>query len=46
VSTLLTLFVVPCMYVLMHALTARLRALVLGPSSAMRGPMPQPVAGD
>ncbi len=46
VSTLLTLFVVPCMYVLMHALTDRLRALVLGSSSALRGPMPQPVAGD
>lgn len=44
-STLLTLFVVPCLYVLLHAFTARLRALVLGPSPMGRG-APQPVAGD
>ncbi len=44
-STLLTLFVVPCLYVLLHAFTSRLRALVLGPTPIGRG-APQPVAGD
>jgi hydrophobe/amphiphile efflux-1 (HAE1) family protein len=44
-STLLTLFVVPCLYVLMHALTTKLRSFVLG-SGDVRGPLPQPVAGD
>jgi multidrug efflux pump subunit AcrB len=44
-STLLTLFVVPCLYVLMHAFTSKLRSFVLG-SGDVRGAMPQPVAGD
>ncbi len=44
-STLLTLFVVPCLYVLMHAFTAKLRSFVLG-SGDVRSAMPQPVAGD
>jgi hydrophobe/amphiphile efflux-1 (HAE1) family protein len=46
-STLLTLFVVPCLYVLMHALTDTLRRLVIGPSKGtLGGVSPQPVAGD
>jgi multidrug efflux pump subunit AcrB len=47
VSTLLTLFVVPCLYVIMHALTDALRRFVLGPGDGPLGaPTPQPVAGD
>jgi hypothetical protein len=47
VSTLLTLFVVPCLYVVMHAITDALRRFVLGPSDrSLGGVTPQPVAGD
>ena len=46
VSTLLTLFVVPCLYVLLHALTAKLRSFVLGSPEPGRSSSPQPVAGD
>lgn len=46
VSTLLTLFVVPCMYVLLHALSDWLRALLLGRSTPLSHSTPQPVAGD
>jgi hydrophobe/amphiphile efflux-1 (HAE1) family protein len=47
ISTLLTLFVVPCLYVIMHAITDALRRFVLGPSDgALGAPTPQPVAGD
>jgi hydrophobe/amphiphile efflux-1 (HAE1) family protein len=47
VSTLLTLFVVPCLYVIMHAITEALRRFVLGPGNgAIGAPTPQPVAGD
>ncbi len=46
VSTLLTLFVVPCLYVLLHALTAKLRGFVLGSPESGRTSSPQPVAGD
>lgn len=47
VSTLLTLFVVPCLYVVMHAVTDALRRFVLGPSDrSLGGATPQPVAGD
>jgi hydrophobe/amphiphile efflux-1 (HAE1) family protein len=46
VSTLLTLFVVPCLYVLLHALRDRLRSFVIGTPGASRGATPQPVAGD
>ncbi len=44
VSTLLTLFVVPCLHVMLHTMVSRLRVFVLGPAD--RGGVPQPVAGD
>lgn len=46
-STLLTLFVVPCLYVVMHTAVNALRRFVLGPDGGSLGsPSPQPVAGD
>jgi hydrophobe/amphiphile efflux-1 (HAE1) family protein len=46
-STLLTLFVVPCLYVVIHTAVNALRRFVLGPDGGSLGtPSPQPVAGD
>jgi hydrophobe/amphiphile efflux-1 (HAE1) family protein len=46
-STLLTLFVVPCLYVVIHTAVDALRRFVLGPAEGAAGaPLPQPVAGD
>jgi hydrophobe/amphiphile efflux-1 (HAE1) family protein len=46
-STLLTLFVVPCLYVILHTFVNALRTFVLGPSDrGLGGASPQPVAGD
>jgi hydrophobe/amphiphile efflux-1 (HAE1) family protein len=46
-STLLTLFVVPCLYVVLHSGVNALRTFVLGPSDrGLGGATPQPVAGD
>ncbi len=46
-STLLTLFVVPCLYVVLHTAVNALRTFVLGPSDrGLGGATPQPVAGD
>lgn len=46
-STLLTLFVVPCLYVVLHTAVNALRTFVLGPSDrGLGGASPQPIAGD
>lgn len=46
-STLLTLFVVPCLYVVLHTGVNALRTFVLGPTDrALNGASPHPVAGD
>jgi len=45
-STLLTLFVVPCLYVILHTAVNALRTFVLGPPDRGLGSVPQPVAGD
>ena len=48
VSTLLTLFVVPCLYVILHtfAASAARRSCWASGAGGVRAPMPQPVAGD
>lgn len=46
VSTLLTLFVVPCLYVLLHTFAATLRTFLLGSPDALAAHSPQPMAGD
>ncbi|MCU0615522.1 MAG: efflux RND transporter permease subunit [Gemmatimonadaceae bacterium] len=46
-STLLTLFVVPCLYVVIHTAVNALRRVVIGPDGGSLGSTaPQPVAGD
>jgi multidrug efflux pump subunit AcrB len=45
-STLLTLFVVPCAYVIMHAAAGRVRGWLLGPSKPQPSSGVAPVAGD
>ncbi len=45
-STLLTLFVVPCLYVVLHTAVNAMRTFVLGPTDQVGGASPQPVAGD
>ncbi|HMS02822.1 MAG TPA: efflux RND transporter permease subunit, partial [Gemmatimonadaceae bacterium] len=46
-STVLTLFVVPCLYVIIHTAVNALRRFVLGDErGAVGAPSPQPVAGD
>ena len=47
-STLLTLFVVPCAYVIMHGAADRVRTFVLGPAKPAKPAegMQVPVSGD
>jgi CzcA family heavy metal efflux pump len=46
-STLLTLFVVPCAYVIMHGMAARVRGWLIGPATPYAKPIPtQQTAGD